>query len=421
MFLDQPFILHFALAIILGALIGSERERIQQRLNIHEFGGIRSFIFIAIAGFFASFLGQQLGNWFIGLMFGIVVIFIIIGYIHKAFREGKPGITSELGAVMTFIVGILCYFDASTATIAGIVTAVVLSIKEPLHNFVQKIKDEEFFATLEFALLAFVILPLLPNRTIDPWNVINPYEVWLLVVFMLGISFIGYILNRVIGTGKGIVLTGLIGGIVSSTAVTQSMSVRSKTAPRYHSILAAATIGASCIMFIRVLIVVATLNRNLLPSLVWPIGGMLLAIAITVVWNIRNLKKGESSGQEQETIIKESPFKLVPAIKFGCFFVFILLVSEWAKAYLGTGGIYLTAVLTGFVDIDPFMLSMIKISVDDPAFLPIASKAIPVAVMSNMVVKTVIPFIFGNREFALRVLKSFAIVIAVGLVIIVLT
>lgn len=418
MSLDQSFLFRLVLAIILGALIGGERERIQQKLGIHEFGGIRSFIFIATLAFFSAYLSTILSNWFIPIVFCILTLFILVGYTHKAFKEDKPGITSELGAILTFMVGLLCYFNQPLAIILGIITALVLSVKEPLHHFVQKIKDEEFFATLEFALLAFVILPLLPNHTIDPWNVINPYEVWLLIVFMLAISFIGYILNRVIGAKKGILVTGIVGGIVSSTAVTQSMSVRSKTGMKYHNILAAATIGASCIMFIRVFIVVGTLNRNLLPAMVWPVGSMLAAIIITVVWNILGRKMGEKDDREQSEIITESPFKFIPAMKFGLFFVLILLLSEWAKTSLGTGGIYLTAILTGFVDIDPFMLSMIKISADDPSFTGIAAKAIPLAVMSNMMVKTAIPFIFGNREFAFKVLRSFGIVIAVGLIII---
>ncbi len=418
MYFSQDFMFHFLIALTLGALIGTQRERVQQQLKIQEFGGIRSFMFIAMTGFLSGYLGNLLYTWFIAVIFVVLSALVLVGHVYKSFREEKPGITSELGAIMTFLVGILCFENYQIGILVGIITALILSVKEPLHNFVNKIRDEEFTATLEFALLAFVILPLLPNRTIDPWQIINPYEIWLLVIFMLAISFIGYILNRVLGPQKGVVLTGIVGGIVSSTAVTQAMSEKSKLGTKYHKALVGATIAASLIMLVRVLVVTGSLNSNLLPELVWPIGAMLLVTGIQMIIKLFLARKELGEKNEADTaFIKESPFKLMPAIKFGIFFMAILIISELAKRYLGTGGIYLTAMVTGLADVDAFMLSMIKISLSDPGFSSTAAQGITVAVVSNMIVKGSIPFFFGHRSFAVQIGRAFALIVAVGLVV----
>lgn len=416
--IDQSILMRFVIALVLGAFIGAEREMIQQRLNIQEFGGIRSFMFIAMMGFLSSYLSKDLTVWIILVTFIILSVLVAIGYIHKSFHEDKSGITSELSALITFIIGILSFTDYSLAIIMGIVTALILSIKTPLHTFITKVKDEEFFATVEFALLTFVILPLLPNRTIDPWNIINPYEIWLLIVFMLGISFVGYILNRAVGSGKGTLLTGMIGGIVSSTAVTQSMSVKSKTEGKIRETLVAATLAATGIMFLRVFVVVFTLNNKLIPFLIFPLAGMFLITLAEIFIYIMGLKGiSKIKGDPQEDIMKESPFKLMPAVKFGLFFVAILFISEFAKTYLGTQGIYLAAMITGLADIDAFMLSMIKMSIADPSFIVTATKAITIAIMSNMAVKAVIPFFFGERQFALKVLRNLGLIAVAGVII----
>lgn len=416
--IDQTMLIRLLITLVLGAFIGAEREMIQQRLNIQEFGGVRSFMFVAVLGFLMSYLSSLFSIWFIIIGFIPITLLVAIGYIHKAFTDNKLGITSELAALLTYIIGTLCYYDYSLAIIIGIVTALILSVKTPLHTFIAKVKDEEFFATIEFALLTFVVLPLLPNKTIDPWNIINPYEIWLLIVFILGISFIGYILNRAMGSGKGTLLTGIVGGIVSSTAVTQSMSVKSKTQGKLIDTLVAATLAATGIMFIRVFFVVSIWNNRLLPFLVFPMGLMLLIMIAEVLIYILSFKKiGQVKPDKEEEIMKESPFKLMPAIKFGLFLIFILIVSEVARKYLGTEGIYITAIITGLADIDAFMLSMIKLSLNDPTFIIPATKAIAMAIMSNMVVKTCIPFFFGDRKFALSILKNFGITILIGLMV----
>jgi len=419
MIIDQSVLLHFGIALVLGAFIGAEREMIQQHLNIQEFGGIRSFMFIAIMGFLSAYLSKELTIWITLITFIILSLLVAIGYIHKSFREEKSGITSELSALITFVVGVLCYTDYSLAIIIGIVTALILSMKTPLHTFMTKVKDEEFFATVEFALLTFVVLPLLPNKTIDPWNIFNPYEIWLLIVFILGISFIGYILSRMIGSKKGTFLTGIIGGIVSSTALTQAMSMRSKTQGKLMGTLVAATLAATAVMFIRIVFIVVALNNKLLPSLVIPFSLLFLLTVVEMLMYLFGIKQKEKPNTgDQQDVMTESPFKLMPAVKFGLFFMIILFITEMSKRYLGVNMIYFTALISGLADVDPFLLSMIKLSVEDPSFMATATKAIMLAVVSNMAVKAVIPYFFGERLFAQKVFKNLGLITIAGLIII---
>ena len=186
--MEASLVLQFTTAIVLGALIGTEREMIQQRLKVNGFGGIRTFMFLGMIGFLSGYIGQWLSIWFVFLTFFLVALLLIASYVYHTFLNNGSGITTELAALLTFMIGGLCYYYTSVAVVVGIVVALILSLKIPLHNFAKKIRDEEFFATIEFALLAFVVLPLLPDRTIDPWGIFNPYEIWLLVLFIVGIG-----------------------------------------------------------------------------------------------------------------------------------------------------------------------------------------------------------------------------------------
>ncbi len=414
--IDPQLMFKLAIALALGAFIGAEREMIQQRQNLHEFGGIRSFMFISLLGFVSMFLAQFVTDWFTVIVLLVLASFLIVGYAHKSFLEQKSGITSELGAVLTFIVGVIAYIDYSLAIIVGIIVALVLSVKAPLHAFVNKIKDEEFFATVEFALLAFVILPLLPNRPLDPWGIFNPYEIWLLIVFILGISFVGYILHRSLGSKRGLLLTGFVGGIISSTALTQSMATRSKLQPKLHPTLAAATIIATSIMFVRVILIVSPLNQALLWKLALPIGVMFSCTIVEIIVSlIRFRKKNTFKEESTDEIQHESPFKLFPAIKFGLLFISILAITEFAKVHFGEQGIYLTALITGLADVDIFLISMVKLIIHDPSFASIGAKAITLAIVANMISKSLIPFFFGDRKFAKTILKNFLIIALFGL------
>jgi uncharacterized membrane protein (DUF4010 family) len=416
--LDLSVLIKLIIAAVLGAFIGVEREKMQQKLKIVNFGGIRTFTFISILGFTSSYLIPNINNFFPLVVFFAIFGLIFVNYFHSSKKlEVERGITTEIAAMLTYIIGCLSFFHFKIAIIVCILTALLLSLKTELHRFVKNIKDEEFLATVEFAIFAFIVLPIIPNYTIDPWGVFNPYEIWLLILFILAVNFIGYIFAKVVGEDKGILFTALIGGLVSSTAVTQSMSEKSKQNEVSYRIFSVATVTASLIMFIRILIIVEIFNRELVKYIIVPIGAMLFSTIIQIIFNLYMMKK-EQNGHNIASInsIKESPFKIVPALKFGFFFVIIIFVIAFAKNYLGSKGIYLAALISGVVDVDVFTLSMIKLSLNDVAFISNASKAIVLVAMSNIFFKAGIAFLFGARNFAKSVMINFAIIIAVGLI-----
>lgn len=405
-----------AIAIVTGGLIGLEREIIIQKNNKPSFGGIRTYIFIAMLGFVSAYLSSYLNPFLLIIVFLSIAVFLFINYTSKIKDGHSHGITSELSAIVTFLIGTLSFSNAALAIVITVITALILSEKTLLHSFAKKVKNEEFGATVEFAILAFIILPLLPNQTIDPWDVLNPYKVWLLILFILGISFIGYILTRIVGTKKGILLAGVIGGLASSTAVTQSMSQKSKIEPFLSRVFSVATIAASGIMFIRVAIEVFTFNRELLRMLAIPLGLMFIATIFECFLNVYLLEKNEKhSKQNRNDLIHESPFKLVPALKFAVFFILVLFITEFTNKYLGAKGIYIAAIISGAVDVDAFTFSMIKIASEDPGFLGTATKAITLVVASNMFFKGGMTYIFGSKEFSKIIFANFLITVIIGL------
>ena len=261
---DSPDLQKALIALVLGFLIGIEREKSQLDRKERDFAGIRSFVILTLLGYFAAYLNHFYLNNIVIILFVGVILLIIASYIYDSFMNLKKGITAELAAIMSFLVGVLTFYQPTYAIILAIVTTLTLSLKPYIHAFVGKIKEEEYYATLKFAIIAFVILPLLPKYALDSWGVLNLYNIWLMVVFISGVSFIGYIFTKFMGATKGIGITGLIGGLVSSTAVTLSMSGQSKKNKKVIFPFVLAVIEASTMMFGRVLFVTFVLNPHLL-------------------------------------------------------------------------------------------------------------------------------------------------------------
>ncbi len=391
------------IATALGALLGTQREMLQQKWNVQEFGGIRSFMMLSLLGLLSALLARSLGTWFVGVTGIGTTAFLAIGYVRKSFRSEHVGVTSELAGLLTFLIGVLTYYDTTLAVAIGVLVALIITLKDPLHRFVSKLSQEEFLSTVEFTLLAFVVLPLLPNRAIDRWGIFNPYEFWVFVIVVLAVSFAGYVATKIMGNRKGLILTGILGGTFSSTAVTSAMSAQSRKTPKLIPILAAATMAASAVMFIRVGVVLSFLSVSLLRQVQWP---LIVMLAFTLIGLAFPLYQAWRRGADEDgpaEIASHSPFSLTQGLKFGLFVLGVLVLSHVLRNEFGVSGIYLTALVTGLVDVDAFMLSMVHLSAKEPALSPVAANAILIAVGSNMVVKSAIPLLFGSRGLAWRV------------------
>ncbi len=296
-------------AAALGALIGLEREIISNRLTAEDFknpqvifGGLRSYTLMALLGAVSVFIGQVVGHVPMMLMFTgtILFLFIIASYLYSAFVQHQFGVTSEFAALTVFLLGAMVMLgEVQVAIFLGIFVALMLNYKSRIAPIIDKIGEEEISTTLKFAVISLIILPLLPNVKYALHDMLvflpvneftsapffNPYSIWFFVVIMSAVSYVGYVLTKAIGAGKGIILSGALGGLVSSTAVTSAMAEKSRQQEKaflYPTVIA--TIAACSIMLFRILGIVMLFNPLLLGTLLFPILAMIATSAGLLYW-----------------------------------------------------------------------------------------------------------------------------------------
>jgi uncharacterized membrane protein (DUF4010 family) len=382
---DLELAIRLGAALGLGLLLGLERER--KRDAELMFGGVRTFALIALLGALGAFMERELAqSWLIVAAFIAVSALVIMSYATTAAR-GELGITSEISALLAFVVGALCGWDkVAVASVATVVSLLLLTLKDFLHGLARRVELADVEATLQFAVISVIILPLLPNETFGPppIDVINPYKIWLMVVLIAGLNFLGYVLVKVLGGEHGFVVTGILGGLVSSTAVTLSFSQRSRREPEMASAFVLAIVVAWTIMFVRVVIVVGLVNRFLARDLALALGCMAAAglLVSLVLWR-------RSRGRETGVVTAgANPFELSEAIKFGLLFGIVTVVAKAAETYLGAKGLYLAGAIAGLTDVDAISLSMANLATSNPQSVKIAAYTIVIAVLSNTLVKT---------------------------------
>jgi uncharacterized membrane protein (DUF4010 family) len=401
---------NFLIALALGALIGLEREYARFRKRGHDYAGIRTFPLIALFGALSAYLGELISPWI--LIVGILLAGVLVIVAYFAIVKGSKshfGATSEMAGFLTFFLGVLAYYNEITfAIVLAVIITIILYARSMLHSFAEKMKKREMADTLKFAVIAFVILPLLPNQGYGPLEMFNPYVIWLMVVFISGIGFAGYVLMKWFGE-KGITLAGILGGLVSSTAVTTSFAERSKKEKKIYRTLVLGVILANTIMFVRILIEVFVINRALLPKVILPISILIVVCSVFsyLLWR----KAKEAKGKVELT----SPFTLGPALKFGAFFAVILALVKVADVYLASKGVYLVSFISGFADVDAITVSLSQLS-KTSLDLDIARNGIVLAALTNVAVKGGIAYIFGDREkFGKIILVFYVVLILLGL------
>jgi uncharacterized membrane protein (DUF4010 family) len=415
--LDLIAFRNFAIAILIGALVGIEREK--RRDTEQTIGGLRTFILLAMLGAIGGWL-SALHNTPVPLLvvLGLTTATVIAGFLMDAGnREGQLGLTTELAAVaVTLLGGFATLGHPELAVGLGIVAAAVLAYKQPLHGLIDRLGWDDIFAGLRLLIASFIVLPLLPNETLDPWQAFNPRQLWLFVVLISALSMVGYIATRWLGPGRGALITGISGGMVSSTATTlafsrQSRDLGSSTSAQH---LVSGTLLAWGIMFVRVLVV----SFAVTPALVWhlapPIVGMSLAtLAIVGLLHLRQRSraKGKSSGAN---LTIATPFSLTQAVKFGLFYAVILLAVKIVGEFQAGAGLYLVAAIAGSTDVDAITLSMSEYARSGSQV--VASTAIVIAAITNTIVKGGIAVAIGSDAYRNKLLIAMAIISAVGIV-----
>ncbi len=401
----------FFLSIALGALIGAEREKSHQQHTGTDFAGIRTFMLITFLGTLSAFLAKLYYSWLLAVIFVCFVVIVLTGYIFSSYFNKEIGMTTELSTLIAFIIGVLVYTTSEEIpALMTITLTLLLSFKALLHKLVYNLKSNEFFDTMKFIVIAFVVLPLLKDiKGFGPFNAINLYEIWLMVVFVSAFSFIGYILMKLFGSGKGTIITGLLGGILSSTAVVTTFAHKSKEYKGNVLPFVLASVIACSTMFLRVLTEVALLNFEIISKLAFPLVLMSLAgyFTISFLWKKNN--------HEDAHIEFNSPLMFWPAIKFGLFYTFVLIVTNISSELLGSKGLLIAAVLTGIGDADAIALFVARHPEID---IRIGILAVVIAAVTNTITKIIIGKLFGSRDYGRELMKMMAPIVIIGLIIV---
>ena len=362
------------MALLMGLLIGLERQHSQQA-DEPLFAGFRTFPLITLTGFLTGLLATSGFPWALPVALAGICAIAVAAYFVTAQGQHK-GATTEIVAILAFLLGALVAFDyVIPAAIFSVVITLLLSIKAPLHQFAAKIQAEEMYAILKFGIVSVIVLPLLPDRTFGPFEVLNPRLVWWLVVLISAVSMVGYVMMRFWGARRGIAVTGVLGGLASSTATTFGLSQQAREAEasvaRYFAL---GIIIASTIMYFRVLFLAYVIDPALGRALALPIAvpsllGVVIAVAL---W----LKRGEKI----ETRLRvKNPMELGRAVQFALIFAVVLFASRAAHHYFGAAGVFITSSLAGLADVDAITVSMARLAHDQVLSVPTANGAILLA------------------------------------------
>jgi uncharacterized membrane protein (DUF4010 family) len=345
--------LRFALALALGFLVGLERESTKEHQKL-VFGGVRTHPIISLLGFGAAWLYRYGATLVLPAGFLVLGGLTVVAYVAKI-REERFGTTSEISALLTYLTGALALLaDIWVAMALGIVNAILLSEKARLETYVEHLNKAEFLATLKFLLVTLIILPVLPNQEYTPFH-LNPSAIWKLVIIVSTVGFVGYVLIRRLGTKVGLWLSGVLGGIVSSTALTVAVGrIAQRDGGRTFGALQAALL-AGAVMYLRILVLLAIIAPLFVGLLWWK----LLVLTIVGVGLSLSVRTHEEADARADVPGLENPFELTPALLFAVLFVALTAITVVVRNAAGDTGVLTLALFTGVVDIDPFILSLV--------------------------------------------------------------
>lgn len=405
-------IVKIIVAALLGIFLGIRRENVSKKV---DFLGIRTLSIIGMLGclstFFPSFPTLPL------LMFAGLLVFVIIVYLYGV-KIGRIGLTSELSVFMVFLVGALIgYEQFILALVITVILAVLLAFKEELHLFAHTITRKEWTGALQLIVISGIILPFLPREAIDPWGVVNPFSIWLFVIFITGIGFIGYFLIKYLGTRSGVLLKSLIGSLVSSTAVVNSISAESRHQKSLSNIFVVGVWVAILVMHLRVAVEILTFGAPGIYIIALVPVVMAMVLLFFVAQNFINAKKTTTkdiSGMELS-----NPFKILPALLFGGILVIVLFLVHFFKVWFGDSGLYFVSFLSAIVDIDAIILSGLESFKSGFLGVDVVRNTIFVSVISGTIIKALYAGLIGSWAFARKVLPPIVFSVLAGLLVLI--
>ncbi len=401
--MDWQQIQPFLVALAIGLLLGFERERSHHR---ELPAGSRSFALLALVGAVAA----SFGTWTVVVGLAGVVAMLALAYFRTSTDD--PGTTTEIAAVVAYLLGALAYTRPGLAVALAVVVAVLLVSKGRIHRFAREIVSEvELEDAIKFFVVAFVILPLLPDQGVGPYGVLNPAKIWLLVVLLTGIGWVGYIGVRALGPQRGLLVTGLAGGFVSATATTASMGRVSRTVAGVRAPLAGALL-ASLATFVQLLVVIGLVDVEVLRRLWLPVlaGLLVLLVVAALVYRGASIVPDQDAAEPDEPHpIPGRPFALRPALILAAVLTGALLVGRWGAEVLGPRGAVLAAFAAGLADAHAGSVAAASLAAKGDITVDTALVSVAAALGSNLIVKTVLAFTAGGRRFGIGFLAAMAV------------
>lgn len=390
----------------LGMLIGLQRERSDSAI-----GGIRTFPLITLLGTVCGLLAQAYGGWIVPTGMLALAALVFIPNIPRL-KQGTPnGMTTEVAVLLLYALGAYLVVGPVYLVVAmGGVVALLLHWKQALHGFAKAVGDADMHAIMRFVLISMVILPVLPNRSMGPYGVLNPFEIWLMVVLIVGLGLGGYVAYKVFGARGGVLLSGVLGGLISSTATSVSSARGVRAGTQTAALGALVILIASTIAFARVLVEVGLVAAPRIPQLAPPLAAMFgIMVALTVIAFFVTRKEAEARLPEQH-----NPAELKPAIIFAIVYALIKLAVAAANEHLGHQGLYLVGIVSGLADMDAITLSTARLV--DAEKLPASTgwRIILLASLSNLAFKGGIVAALGGKRVFFHVAVWFAAGLAAG-------
>lgn len=393
-----------AVALALGLLIGLERGwEYRQLPEGGRVAGIRTFGLIALLGAIAVQLGGPYHELFLSAAILAVAVLMGIGYWRDTASTEAVSITTSIAALVAFGLGAMAGLGHLTiASSAAVVVTMILGFRIELHSLVAHIERPELTATLRLLLITVVMLPILPDRAMGPWQAFNPYEIWWMVVLIAGLSYVGYFANKFLGEQRGVFVTGLVGGMTSSTAVTLTLSPLARGSKAESEVVAAAILAASAIMFPRMVIIAAIVKPEVAMLLGAPLlVAMLVLAAFAGYFALRS--RAIKPSKTARDFATRNPLDLWFALKFGMLLTVIMVVSRAAEGLAGNRGLFSLAALAALADVDAITLSTASMAKQGQAGLGPAAIAILIAAGVNTLVKPALMTFVAGLRASLRV------------------
>ena len=420
--LDFNVFYRLAAAIGIGLIIGMQREHTYYDQSDRHPAGVRTFTLVGLAGAMAALLSDQMGG-VAPFVTGFVVVGMLLMAMHISFAigrkrsdtsvEGAPvggdGITTSVSVVIVYLLGGVCWYGRLLEScVIMVVLLWVLSAKEQLHAFAQKLSKEDILATVKFAVISALILPFLPSQAYGPpgLEVLNPHTIWLFVVFISGIGFVGYVLIKLVGPGKGIWHTGLLGGLASSTALTLNLAGRSRENEDYASDFTLGIVLSWAVMYVRLYLICIFLSGALARPLMAP---LLLPVVPALSYALY-LKVKEFRDHRQKSADFTNPFKLLPAIKFGIVFTCVMFVANAARVYLGSGALLACSFLGGAAEMDAVAFSVIDMNLKSGLAVRELVLALLFASLANTLTKGILVCVLGAKAMRRPIIPAVALI-----------